>query len=243
MDSEPEVLRSNNEVTKAMNDTAGSAELFVNIVEGRRSLREFKPDPVSRQIIESVFGVAQRAPSNCNTQPWFVHIVTGDTLEALRTELPAKFAAGEVALDFPYDGQYQGVYKDRQYASATALYDALGIAREQKTERNAWFMRNFGFFDAPAVAFFTLPTGFGLREACDLGMFAQTVMLGLTAHGLGSCPQTSLAFLANVIRPTLGLGDHEQLMFGMSFGYPTEAAVNDVRTERAAIEDVLTFHC
>ena len=31
-------------------------------------------------------------------------------------------------------------------------------------------------------------------------------------------------------------------MFGMSFGYPTEAAVNDVRTERAAIEDVLTFH-
>lgn len=66
-----------------MNDTAGSAELFVNIVEGRRSLREFKPDPVSRQIIESVFGVAQRAPSNCNTQPWFVHIVTGDTLESI----------------------------------------------------------------------------------------------------------------------------------------------------------------
>ena len=103
-------------------------------------------------------------------------------------------------------------------------------------------MRNFRFFDAPAVAFFTLPTGFGLREACDLGMFAQTVMLGLTAHGLGSCPQTALAFLANVIRPTLGLGDNEQLMFGMSFGYPTVTAVNEVRTERAAVEDVVTFH-
>jgi nitroreductase len=160
----------------------------------------------------------------------------------LRAELPAKFAAGEIALDFPYDGQYEGVYKERQYASAAALYDSLGIAREQKAERNAWFMRNFSFFDAPAVAFFTLPTGFGLREACDLGMFAQTVMLGLTAHGLGSCPQTALAFLANVIRPTLGLGDHEQLMFGMSFGYPTETAVNEVQTERAALQDVVTFH-
>ena len=48
-------------------------------------------------------------------------------------------------------------------------------------------------------------------------------------------PQTALAFLVNVIRPTLGLGDHEQLMFGMSFGYPTDTAVNEVRTERAAL--------
>ena len=223
-------------------DTLHTSNTFLDIVNARRSMRDFKSDPVPEDVIAAVFGAAQRAPSNCNTQPWFVHVVTGETLERLRSELPAKFAAGEIALDFPYDGQYDGVYKERQYASAAALYDSLGIAREQKTERNAWFMRNFSFFDAPAAAFFTLPTGFGLREACDLGMYAQTVMLGLTAHGLGSCPQTALAFLANVIRPTLGLGDHEQLMFGMSFGYPTEAAVNEVCTDRAALEDVVTFH-
>ena len=219
-----------------------TSSTFLSIVESRRSMREFSSDPVPDSVIEAVFGVAQRAPSNCNTQPWFVHVVTGETLEKLRSELPAKFAAGEIALDFPYDGQYEGVYKERQYASAAALYDSLGIAREQKAERNAWFMRNFSFFDAPAVAFFTLPTGFGLREACDLGMYAQTVMLGLTAHGLGSCPQTALAFLANVIRPTLSLGDHEQLMFGMSFGYPTESAVNNVHTDRAQLSEVVTFH-
>jgi len=225
-----------------MMDSVQKRDVFLEIVRDRRSMRDFKPDSVPEEVIAAVFGGAQRAPSNCNTQPWFVHVVTGDTLEALRAELPAKFAAGDIALDFPYDGQYEGVYKERQYASATALYDSLGIARDQKAERNAWFMRNFSFFDAPAVAFFTLPTGFGLREACDLGMFAQTVMLGLTAHGLGSCPQTALAFLANVIRPTLGLGDHEQLMFGMSFGYPTQTAVNEVQTERAALQDVVTFH-
>jgi len=224
-------------------NVANPTQVFLDVVSRRRSMRDFKSDPVPREIIESVFGTAQRAPSNCNTQPWFVHVVTGEKLEQLRQELPAKFAAGEIALDFPYDGQYEGVYKERQYASAAALYDSLGIARDQKAERNAWFMRNFSFFDAPAVAFFTLPTGFGLREACDLGMFAQTVMLGLTAHGLGSCPQTALAFLANVIRPALSLGDHEQLMFGMSFGYPTDTAVNEVTTERASLGDVVTFHC
>ena len=225
-----------------MADTMETINTFLSVVESRRSMRDFKSDPVPERVIEAVFGAAQRAPSNCNTQPWFVHVVTGETLEKLRSELPAKFAAGEVALDFPYDGQYEGVYKERQYASAAALYDSLGIAREQKAERNAWFMRNFSFFDAPAVAFFTLPTGFGLREACDLGMYAQTVMLGLTAHGLGSCPQTSLAFLANVLRPALSLGDNEQLMFGMSFGYPSESAVNEVRTDRAPLDEVVTFH-
>ena len=218
------------------------AETFLNIVASRRSMRAFKPDPVPRAVIEAVMGGAQRAPSNCNTQPWFVHVVTGDTLEQLRATLPTQFAAGEMALDFPYDGQYDGVYKERQYASATALYDALGISRDEKAARNNWFMRNFTFFDAPAVAFFTLPSQFGLREACDLGMYAQTVMLGLVAHGLGSCPQTSLGFMANVIRPALGLGDHEKLMFGLSFGYPTETSVNQVQTERAALHDVVTFH-
>ena len=218
------------------------AETFLNIVANRRSMRAFKSDPVPRAVIEAVMGGAQQAPSNCNTQPWFVHVVTGDTLEQLRATLPTQFAAGEVALDFPYDGQYDGVYKERQYASATALYDALGISRDEKAARNEWFMRNFTFFDAPAVAFFTLPSQFGLREACDLGMYAQTVMLGLVAHGLGSCPQTSLGFMANVIRPALGLGDHEKLMFGFSFGYPTETSVNQVQTERAALHDVVTFH-
>ena len=218
------------------------AEAFLNIVANRRSMRAFKPDPVPRAVIEAVMGGAQQAPSNCNTQPWFVHVVTGDTLEQLRATLPTQFAAGEMALDFPYDGQYDGVYKERQYASATALYDALGISRDEKAARNNWFMRNFTFFDAPAVAFFTLPSQFGLREACDLGMYAQTVMLGLVAHGLGSCPQTSLGFMSNVIRPALGLGDHEKLMFGLSFGYPTETPVNQVQTERAALHDVVTFH-
>ena len=132
-----------------MSGSVSSGELFLNIVSSRRSMRDFKPEPVPRDVIESVFGGAQRAPSNCNTQPWFVHVVTGETLERLRAELPAKFAAGEIALDFPYDGQYEGVYKDRQYASATALYDSLGIAREQKAERNAWFMRNFSFLMRP----------------------------------------------------------------------------------------------
>ena len=80
-------------------NVADPTQVFLDVVSRRRSMRDFKSDAVPRELIESVFGTAQRAPSNCNTQPWFVHVVTGETLEQLRQELPAKFAAGEIAFD------------------------------------------------------------------------------------------------------------------------------------------------
>ena len=217
-------------------------EQFAAVAKARRSIRAFTDKPVPMALLKSIFETAMQAPSNCNTQPWFVHVATGSTLEALRKELPQRFVAGDIGVDHPYDGKYEGVYRDRQYASAKALYDALGIPREQKTERQAWFLNNFRFFDAPGVAFFTMPKAFGLREACDLGMFTQTVMLGLSAHGLGSCPQTALGFMAHVIKPALNIPDDQMLLFGLSFGYPdSEAAANQAITDRAALGDVVSF--
>ena len=217
-------------------------QIFDTIVRERRSTRAFTSEEISRETIENVFGAALRAPSNCNTQPWFVHVVTGEKLERLREMLPQAFMAGDVAPDFPYDGVYEGVYKDRQYGAARALYDALGIPREEKAKRQEWFLGNFRFFDAPAVAFFMLPDGFGLREACDLGMFAQSVMLGLTARGLGSCPQTALGFMAKQIREVLEIPEDHKLMFGLSFGVPVDTPINDVVTDRMTTSEALTFH-
>ncbi|NQY04334.1 MAG: nitroreductase [Halieaceae bacterium] len=219
------------------------APAFETLVNERRSLRAYRPDAVPQAVLDAVFSQSLMAPSNCNTQPWYVHVVSGPRLEKLRQAMPEKFMAGEISMDFPYDGVYEGVYKDRQYGSAQALYDAAGIAREDKARRHEQFMRNFTFFDAPHVAFFFLPEPFGIREACDLGMFAQTVMLALTAHGLGSCPQTALSFQANYLREELGIDDSNKLMFGLSFGYPDDTdPVNACRTVRASLDDVITWH-
>jgi len=219
------------------------AKIFDDIVARRRSLRAYLPQAVDTQTLEHIFSVAQRAPSNCNTQPWLVHVASGDSLQALRSEMSERFMAGDMSMDFPYDGVYEGVYKERQYGSAQALYDAVNIAREDKAGRHQQFMRNFTFFDAPHVAFMFLPEPFGLREAADLGMYAQTLMLTLTAHGLGSCPQTALSFQADFVREKLDIDPGNKLVFGMSFGYPDpDAPANTCSTDRAALSDTVTFH-
>ena len=219
------------------------SKAFASIVSERRSLREVLPQPVDAQTLQAVFGAAQRAPSNCNTQPWQVHVASGKAVETLRTEMPSRFMQGEMSMDFPYDGVYEGVYRERQVGSAQALYDSVGIAREDKARRHEQFMRNFTFFDAPHVAFLFLPEPFGWREAADLGMYAQTLMLAMTANGLGSCPQTALSFQANLVREILDIDAGNKLMFGISFGYPDpDAPVNRCLTDRAALADTVHFH-
>jgi nitroreductase len=222
---------------------ADQAAVFTEIVNARKSARGFKPDPVPRELLERVFSVALRAPSNCNTQPWQTHVASGESIEKLRAVIPQAFMKQEFTIDFPYDGKYEGVYKERQYASAEALYGAMGIAREEKDKRNAAFIRNFTFFDAPHVAFLFLPQPFGIREACDLGMYAQTLMLSMVAHGLACCPQTALSFLAGQVREVLEIDDSNRLLFGISFGYEdTSHLANRCKTDRGELGELTHFH-
>lgn len=217
-------------------------QAFEQVILGRRSVRGYKPEPVDEDTLTSVFTMAQNTPSNCNTQPWQVFVASGEKLESLRQSLPAAMMSGKMSLDFPFAGKYDGVYKERQYGSAQVLYDALGIERADRAARTQAMMENYSFFGAPHAAFFFIPEEFGIREAADIGMYAQSVMLSLTAHGLASCPQTALSFQADAIREVLGIDDNLKLLFGLSFGYENETApANKARVPKAPLEQCVTF--
>src|SRR3546814_3972372 len=83
-----------------------------------------------------------------------------------------------------------------------------------------------------------MPDWCGVREAADVGMFAQSLMLALTAHGLASCPQSSLSHYAAVVKRELNIPDDMRLLFGLSFGYEDpDHPSNLVRTSRLPIEE------
>jgi nitroreductase len=219
-----------------------SEQVFTEIVESRRSTRGFLDKPVSQEILNTVFELAQKAPSNCNTQPWQTYVLSGEARDAASKSLAQAMMTGGISMDFDYQGKYEGVYRERQYDAAMQLYGAMDIAREDKVRRNEVFMENFNFFGAPHVAFLFLPEPFGIREAADLGMYAQNLMLSMTAHGLASCPQTALSFDADGIRAIAGAQASNKLMFGISFGYEDkEHAANKCRIGRAALSDSVHF--
>lgn len=220
----------------------GTALSFDEAVHARRAVRAFRPDPVPRSLIEHVFALAGRAPSNCNTQPWLSVVFTGESCERLRRVFMGGLASGNMSMDFPYTGSYDGVYRERQYAAADALYSAMGIERGDREARARAFARNFAFFDAPHVAFVFIPDWAGVREAADAGMYAQTLMLGLAAYGIGSCPQTALSFLCDAVRAEAGIDPSWRLLFGISFGYEDiDEPANSCRLGRAGLAGSVHF--
>lgn len=57
--------------------TPATAEtVFATLMQARRSVRHFKPDPVPLNLIEQCVNIAQWSPSACNRQPWKVHAYT-----------------------------------------------------------------------------------------------------------------------------------------------------------------------
>lgn len=214
------------------------------LLRERRSIRGFRPDPVPADVMTSVFAMAGLAPSNCNVQPWVVHVVSGGAAERMRTRLHDHALTGATASpDFALTGAYPGAYRTRQVEAAKALFSATGVARDDLAARTASFLRNFRFFDAPHAAFILMPDWAGIREATDCGMYAQSLMLAFTAHGLGSCAQGALGHYADVVRDELGVGADHRVLVGIAFGYEDEAhPANQVRTDRAMLADTTRFH-
>ena len=210
----------------------------------RRSVRGFLRREVPEAILREVFTLAQCAPSNCNVQPWVPHVVSGDKLKRLREVLVAAGMRDEpIKPDWPADGKFTGIYRERQVGAAQALYGAMGVARGDAIGRKLAYIRNHAFFDAPHAVFIFMPEPFDTREATDLGMYAQTLMLALTARGIASCAQGALGLFPNIIREQLGIPGSYKLLFGISFGYEDhEVRANTTRVDRADIDDVVRFH-
>jgi nitroreductase len=215
------------------------------LLRERRSTRAFLPEPVPHETIAAALADAQATPSNCNTQPWDVHVVSGATRQRLADALHEANAAGQVSLDFSFDASsFEGRLGERRRAQGAAYHEALGISREDFEARRKASADNLSFFGAPHVALLFMPLlGDGVRVASDVGMYAQTLLLSFAARGVAAVPQTSLGYHAEPTRRVLGLTSDRKLLFGISFGFPdpSSRAIN-YKIGRDPFEQNVTFH-
>lgn len=218
---------------------------FEDTVRQRFSSRAFLPEPLTETQIREVLQDAQYAPSNCNTQPWHVHVVSGETKAALSEALLQQDEKGLAKPDFSFGYEdFYGDYYDRSQEQAAVYYRALGVEREDKARRREVYLRNFRFFNAPHVAFLFMPSfGDNVRVASDIGMYGQNFLLSLTARGYAGIPQTLLGMYADTVRQLLGVSEEYRLLFGISFGYADpDAPSHNARMERLSVEDSVIIH-
>jgi nitroreductase len=212
-------------------------------MEKRISVRAFLNKSVPEETLKYIFTQAQKGASNCNVQPWQTYVVSGSKKDELKTLLMEEvMTKGTPNPDFEWGIKYEGIHRDRQFKSAFALYDSMGIEREDKAGRGVAMLRNWSFFDAPHVAFFVMEKYLGLMGAVDLGIYAQSLTLLMVEEGISSCMQGALGQFPNPARKLFNLPESQGILFGMSFGYEdTDAGVNKTRTERASLNESVQF--
>lgn len=216
---------------------------LLDAISQRRSVRGFKPEAVPDSVLQEVFALAQMSPSNCNIQPWKVFVASGEVRDELRQRMVDNVTSQKpIEPDFEHLPRFEGVYRERQVDCAVALYDSMGIARDDKPGRDWANLRNFELFDAPHVAFIGMDRSFGVTVALDVGMYMQTLWLAMTAYGIGACAQGSMRYYPSDVREVFGEPDSTAILCGISFGYEDEmVAANKARTVRAPLADSVMF--
>lgn len=226
---------------QAMPDTRAPSpdQAYATLSHDRRSIRAFLPKAVPDNVLHQVLTSARQAPSGANLQPGSFWLVQGDARSRLSAALVAAFHNSQQETeDYSYfPDPMPGLLRRRQVAAARALYDAIGIGRDDRAGRDRQFERNFCFFDAPVALLVTIERSLGSGCYMDLGMALYGLMLSAQSHGLASCTIGALASYPALIRSTLGLDGSESVVCGIALGYADpDAPVNQTRTVRTGLE-------
>jgi len=214
------------------------AQAVAQVMRSRRSVRAFRPQPLSRELVEDILDDAACAPSGANIQPWRVHVLSGAVKDELGEALVAAFRADAGTPPEHFPQPLPEVFQARLMDFGARYYGSAGIDRTDAAARARQTERNFGFFGAPVGLIFSIDRRLKPHSWIDLGLFAQNVMIAAKARGLDTCPQVAFAPFHELIAARLQMPPEQLTAFGMSMGYgDPDAPVNRARMPRERVQD------
>ena len=207
-------------------------------IRQRHAVRMFLPDrPVPREVVDEALELAIRAPSNSNIQPWHLVFVSGAARDRLVAALLEAAQAGP-----PKVPELPEHFAHFRSDLGKLVYGSMGIDRDDSEGRRAAVLRNWEFFRAPLGGIVCMDRELGLADAVGVGMFLQTLLLALTARGLGTCAQVAIAGYPEIIREQLHIPEKFTVLCGLSIGYADpDFPANNIHTGREPLAHNVRF--
>ena len=209
----------------------------MEILEGiktRRSIRAFKPKPITQGVMKKILQAVSNSPSYSNTQPWEVVVVTGKKKDELsRKLLELAKAKAPTNPDMPIPKSWPSAMEVRSREHGARRLNTLGMARDDQEGREKLRLMNFEFYGAPCAILLFMDGSLGEWSIFDMGLFAQNLILAAHSLGVESCLQASVTNYALEIKKFLGMAGSKKLVICISLGYPDEKAkLNTYRSLR-----------
>jgi nitroreductase len=222
---------------------------IVEAIKQRKSIRAFKSDLVTKEILKEIMELALRAPSWANTQPWEFAIVTGKKLEEIRQAFVGKMEE-DPNPDIPRPREFPEPYDTRRRVVGRKVLELKGISREDREKRKLWLLQGLRLFEAPCVIYIYTDRSFYLQgdrlniwPIFDCGLIGENIMLLATNYGLGTITQIQAVGYPDVLRKVLGISDSKLIVLGIAIGYPDwDDPVNQLRSEREPLDNVSAWY-
>ena len=164
------------------------------VIRERHSTRLFLPQPVPRALVEEALVLAQHAPSNSDIQPWHVVFASGPPRDRLVKALLEE--AQRRPPNIPPLPEAFRHYRRELVPRSTGRWESPARTRRAMMPPSC----ATGNFSAPLAGIVCMHRDLGLVDALGVGMYLQTLLLALTARGLGTCVEVSIAGYPEIVR-------------------------------------------
>lgn len=213
-------------------------------VHGRRSIRDFLPDPVPRETIKRIVDIARWAPSWGNVQPWEIVYADGEKAKQLAREFEATARKGETPrpdIDMPIE--FPEIHKKRYVGLGRALFTKMGIERGDKVARSEHYINMYKFFGAPGVIYLTIDATLNEPYSClDIGSIGTTLCHAAYQEGLGTIYLAASMHYPDIVRRVLDIPDSKKVVIGIAIGVPhPDSPASQFRSEREPVNTILKF--
>lgn len=211
-------------------------------IKERKSIRVFKPDPISKGIIERVLYAAMEAPSSSNMQPWEFVVVCGKERERLGRILVEAFS--KQGKDYDFEGDKGKPYPEKILQRRRAFYEEIFQKAEEKGLDPKKFLQEgtYNFWGAPVVIFVYMDGDLEKRFVFDIGTGVENLLLAAQAEGLGTHLIRLIVKFEDKIKEILHLPSEKSLVVGICLGYPNpNAPINEYKPKRVDLDQVATW--
>lgn len=212
---------------------------FKEVVNKRHSVRKFKADKISADVLEDIVRTAERTPSWENSQPWNVYIATGETLKQIKEVWAGKYADKiKGSPDMPTG--HRTNFSERSQKSMEDFMADVGVFSGDP-ELTDFLKANELLFNAPALVYLTLGKGHTSWPVYDLGAFGMTLMLAAKEQGIDSIPAYEIVKFPAELRPLLSVPEDQEIIMGIALGYAEDDKLNEYVSSRLPLESILTI--
>jgi len=209
---------------------------------GRRSIRGFLSDSVSREDIQDLVEKAKWCPSWGNTQPYEIYVAMGEKVEEFKKQNVEAFLGGTASeTEIPTPAEWPDLLKARYKDVGRQVLDSQNIGRKDMERRTEYYKAMFTAFNAPVFAFFTIDKRLLVEYSLlDVGLFLQTFCVLAHEKGLGTCIMAASVTYPEIVREVMSISDDKRLVIGVGLGYPDlKNNVNVFKRNRAPLEEIL----